>query len=82
MENESKFIPEEIAGLSNLEALYIAGNQISDLPDSLKTLKHLKRLLLGWIGGNSLRVFPQFIRHLSKLQNLQVNECELEALPD
>ena len=46
-----KFIPKVICELSNLETLHLAGNLITDLPQSCTQLEHLKFL---YLDGNPL----------------------------
>ncbi|KAF7356638.1 Leucine-rich repeat-containing protein 10B [Mycena venus] len=72
-------VPDRTVGSARQEIkLYLAGNQISQLPDSLLYLDNLTVLSLR---NNRLKVLPAEIRHLKQLHTLNVSGNQLKFLP-
>lgn len=72
-----KFLPAEIASLSNLKHLSLAGNQLIDLPPELASLSGLEILDLS---NNKLNVIPEALASLSNLQRLQLQDNKIKEL--
>lgn len=79
------FFPPTVANLCFLEALYITDNYLReiDLPINLQRLSSLKVLSLR--GSYCVESLPFTLLHLSRLENLELEEClnlkELRQLP-
>jgi Leucine-rich repeat (LRR) protein len=66
-----KFLPEEIAMLTQLSEINLSGNALKKLPQAFIELKKLKRLNLD---RNKFEKFPDFIRQLSGLSHLSIDQ--------
>lgn len=65
-------LPVEIALLVNLECLDLSFNQISKLPDELKSLQKLKVLNLA--GNRYMANFPDVLKELPLLETVDLTE--------
>ncbi len=72
-------LPDSIGRLTNLQKLYLPGNQLTSLPESLGKLKNLTSLSLAY---NQLKIIPEWICQLTKLQDLYLEGNKLTRLPD
>ncbi|XP_077864205.1 uncharacterized protein LOC144349524, partial [Saccoglossus kowalevskii] len=75
----SKF-PSEVFDESrrNVEVIYLQGNNISEIPENISCLRHLKEL---WLSYNNLRTIPDNIGNLSQLEDLTLDGNPLIDLP-
>lgn len=64
---------------SGLRGLILTDNRISELPDSMGSLKYLQKLMLT---GNQLSNLPEALRECADLQLLRVSLNQLEQSPD
>ncbi|XP_067932876.1 leucine-rich repeat protein lrrA-like [Watersipora subatra] len=71
--------PEVVTKLTSLEELDLSNHQINELPDSLGSLKSLKKLNLF---GNPFEVLPESITSLSSLEELDLSRCKISQLPE
>jgi Leucine-rich repeat (LRR) protein len=80
---ELKEIPIEMKWMKKLQKLFLCGNQLAALPDSIAAgagnFSSLQKLDLGW---NKLTVLPDSIENLSSLQELYLENNQLTVLPD
>ncbi len=75
-----KVFPEEILSLSeSLEVLDLSGNQLSELPDSIRSLKKLKIL---FFAANHFKVFPKILRELPELSMVGFKSNRLVKVPE
>lgn len=74
-----KFLPEEIASLSNLQQLELQGNQLKELSPLFASLSKLEYLDLS---SNPLGKIPQEITALSSLKHLYLNKAKITELPN
>jgi leucine-rich repeat protein SHOC2 len=65
-------VPDEFGKLANLEELHIRGYLISAYPKSLATLSKLQRLNISHYSTQDKSVQPDFIEHLSALEQLDL----------
>ncbi len=72
-----KLLPE-IGELSNLQSLYLYGNELRELPSAIGQLSNLQELDLSL---NQLTELPSAIGELSNLQSLYLSSNELTELP-
>ena len=75
---------DEIGSLENLESLNVSGNYFTELPHTLWNMHNLKQLSLGSpvFGGNLIVGIPSDIKHLTKLEYLDISLCDkLVSLP-
>lgn len=74
-----KVLPEELAArLPMLEVLSLANNQLTELPDSIVQLSHLRELNLMY---NSIQTLPARIGLLCSLERLGIANNQLQELP-
>jgi Leucine-rich repeat (LRR) protein len=71
-------VPPEIGRLSNLQELYLYGNQLSSLPPEIGNLSSLQEL---YLYDNQLSSLPPEIGNLSSLQELHLYNNQLSSLP-
>lgn len=80
-------IPDDINTYNNLEILWVRGYKftdddplgVNDIPESLKELRNLRKLILS---NNSLKIIPDFIGELRMLDELFITEHNITELPD
>jgi internalin A len=72
-------VPEEIAQLTNLQALYLYNNQLTSLPGAITHLTNLQAL---YLYNNQLTSLPGAITHLTNLRTLTLGNNQLTSLPD
>lgn len=72
-------LPRDTEELCNLDALYLNGLGLIDLPDSIGNLSQLKEL---YVYSNQLTHLPDWIGNLSQLTTLDVHTNQLTHLPD
>lgn len=65
--------------LTNLQWLYLGGNQISTIPDSLARLTNLRNIGLS---ENQISAIPRSLASLKKLEWLDLSENRLTTVPD
>jgi Leucine-rich repeat (LRR) protein len=63
---------------SRLQILYVGGNELVDVPDSLGKLKQLQALNLS---DNKLESLPAAIANLKNLKSLSLHKNRLRTLP-
>jgi Leucine-rich repeat (LRR) protein/GTPase SAR1 family protein len=81
--NQLTILPEWFGSLTNLRLLTLAGNKLRDLPESLSQLKKLQTLRLSGSGeSNPLNKIPEVIRKMTRLEELWLEDCQIEFLPD
>jgi internalin A len=76
---ELREVPKSIAQLTNLQELYLYGNQLTSLPDAVAQLINLQKLDLY---DNQLAGLPDIIVRLTSLQELNLENNQLTSLPD
>ncbi|CEG80269.1 hypothetical protein RMATCC62417_14630 [Rhizopus microsporus] len=83
-QNQIAHIPAELPKKTpNLITLRISGNQISQLPSTIRYWTHLKHLHLGSVyGGNQLKELPPTIARMQTLEDLDLSNNQLRLLPD
>lgn len=83
-QNQITHIPAELPKKTpNLVTLRISGNQISQLPPTIRYWTHLKHLHLGSVyGGNQLKELPPTITRMQTLEDLDLSNNQLRLLPD
>ena len=69
----------EFGDMPALRSLFLSGNQLKDLPESIGQLTNLKTLDLA---NNQISKLPESIGKLSQLNELKVNDNALRKLPD
>lgn len=75
-----KEFPEEILTLSDtLEVLDLSDNQLSELPDTITQLKHLKIL---FFARNNFTKFPSILRKLPVLNMIGFKSNQIETVPE
>jgi internalin A len=72
-------LPESIAQLSQLQILYLDGNQLTVLPESVTQLSLLEELSLT---DNQLTTLPESVAQLSLLEVLYLDGNQLTMLPE
>ncbi|XP_067934863.1 uncharacterized protein [Watersipora subatra] len=72
-------VPEVVTKLTSLEELDLSNNRINELPDSLGSLKSLRKLNLS---GKPIEVLPESITSLSSLEELDLSWCKINQLPE
>ncbi len=72
-------VPEALADLPKVDALYLSRNALKHLPPSLAKLQTLRSL---HIDGNPLKILPDWIQQLPLLSTLAVGDCQLKNLPE
>lgn len=72
-------IPLEVFTLTNLEELYLSGNEISVIPEEIKYLTNLRKL---YVGNNNLSVIPLEVFTLTKLEELYLGINEISVVPE
>lgn len=65
--------------MESLEKLYLVGNELEALPDSIGSLRNLQEIYL--TKNRALKALPGSIADCASLNKLYVNECNLESLP-
>jgi Leucine-rich repeat (LRR) protein len=81
-----EYIPPTISNLQNLRELQLFDAKIEHLPSELGKLKNLStfifsRNLIREPLKNPLKILPDFISKLFKLENLNLSNCGLETIP-
>lgn len=71
-------LPDKPVYWGSLTTLYLSGNQLPWLPESIGTLKSLKEL---WVSDNLLTKLPDTLGALDHLIFLRANNNKLETLP-
>ncbi|VVP33489.1 leucine-rich repeat domain-containing protein [Pseudomonas fluorescens] len=84
MKNEGLYSPPEgfLSRFTNLRTLDLTNSYLTELPQALRNMNHLKRLILN---GNSIALTDATARILSQrttLQVLEMNNNPLQWLPD
>ena len=75
-----KEFPEEILSLADtLEVLDLSDNQLSELPDTIAQLKHLKIL---FFARNNFIKFPSILRKLPVLNMIGFKSNQIETVPE
>ena len=75
-----KEFPEEIFTLSEtLEVLDLSDNKLSQLPDDITKLKHLKIL---FFAKNSFEEFPSVLRHCLSLKMIGFKSNQIHTVPE
>lgn len=74
-----RYLPPEIASLSNLKMLYLGGNQIKEIPSEFASFAQLEIIDLT---ENQLRVLPDVLPLPLSLQHLRLNKNKLRDLPE
>jgi len=77
--NSFSHIPEQVLELPSLSDLYVAENQVQELPE---TIHRLKRLRVLHLGGNQLTTVPTSLGNMASLQVLVLCDNQLTELPD
>lgn len=78
--NSIRAIPSELCGAgSKLRLLYLARNQLNELPEAIGNLEHLEVLD---VSGNFLKALPGSIGQCKRLRDLRVANNLLTSLPD
>lgn len=78
--NLIRVIPDELCGASNkLRLLYLARNQLNELPEAIGNLEHLEVLD---VSSNFLKALPRSIGQCRRLRDLRVANNLLTSLPD
>ncbi|ADB40518.1 leucine-rich repeat domain-containing protein [Spirosoma linguale] len=72
-------LPDRISELTNLEELYLVGQQLTELPESLCELPNLKRL---YVHNNKLTTLPAKFNQLKSLVCLNVRDNPIKTWPD
>ncbi|XP_013412426.1 malignant fibrous histiocytoma-amplified sequence 1 homolog [Lingula anatina] len=67
-----------LCGLTNLEELYLGGNQLSDIPADISRLKVLR---IFWLNINAFTTFPVALCGLTNLEELYLDENQLSDIP-
>lgn len=77
-----KYFPRDKKALENLKELDLSkcGYRFTSLPDELKNLQHLEKLIL--TDNRYFRGFPKVICELTNLKELDLNNSALDSLPD
>ncbi len=77
-----KYFPRDKKALENLKELDLSkcGYRFTSLPDELKNLQHLEKLIL--TNNRYFRGFPKVICKLKNLKELDLNNSALDSLPD
>ncbi len=73
------FIPESIENLGELKNLYMGGNYLTEIPDSILTLRNLE-ILEAW--ENRIESIPKDIGILEKVWRLHLAGNKITELPD
>ena len=77
--NKIELIPDSICYLRNkLTYLDLSYNQIQSLPHQIGNLSGLKRL---YLASNKLRNIPNSMEHLTRLEELDLRENNLNSIP-
>ncbi|MEA5448637.1 leucine-rich repeat domain-containing protein [Leptolyngbya sp. CCNP1308] len=76
-------LPEAVGSLHELTYLGLNRNQIRQFPASFSKLSKLRTLFIGQqgFGGNPMTEVPPQLQHLSRLQGLYLDGCEIRDLP-
>ena len=78
-ENKFKIIPDEISmHMENLRTIDATRNLLTDLPESMTQLMHLRTLLLN---ENKFEVWPSVLWALTNLETLSVEDNFLTGIP-
>lgn len=75
--NRIKKLPEEIAGLQDLEELGLNFCMLKELPDSIKSLKKLKKI---YLNNNEFSSFPEQLYDLESLEVLRFARNKISHL--
>lgn len=73
-------LPNELWNLSNVETLWLAGNQLSELPNEL--IRKLKNLIELGCSYNKFNLLPMEICKLKHLRKLYLGNNRIKELPD
>ena len=71
-------LPPEIGNLSNLQELYLGGNNIEILPLEIENLSQLRQL---WLNNNQITSLPSEIGNLTNLNVLWLHNNQIKSLP-
>ena len=75
-----KVFPLEILSLADsLEVLDLSGNQMSELPEGIRSLKKLK---IVFFAGNQFRVFPKILSELPELSMIGFKSNRIVEVPE
>lgn len=77
--NKIQCLPSEIGNLTNLQSLFVYGNELTTLPETFERLSSLIELDLS---ANNLLTFPTAIRQLVNLKRLDLSNNQLAEIPD
>ncbi len=81
--NRLRFLPHTIGDLLELKDLPIEGNQIREFPKSIENLRKLRLLVVSLQDeGNQIAGVPDEVRHLTMLEELYLDGCEIHDLPE
>ena len=77
-------LPESLGQLTQLQSLNLSSNQLTELPESMRHLGRLRQLMLsnGEKCGNPLCELPTCISQMVGLQELWIQGCKLQSIPD
>ncbi|TAD78959.1 MAG: GTPase [Oscillatoriales cyanobacterium] len=71
-------LPAEFFSLTNLQTLYLDGNQLTSIPESITQLQNLHSL---YLNSNQLTSIPESITQLQNLQTLSLGNNQLTSIP-
>lgn len=74
-----KELPDNFASWSELEVLFLDGNELKFLPPSITKLSKLREIS---ISGNQLTAFPKEVLELKNLTSLDLNNNKILSVPD
>lgn len=74
-----KILPKSIGNLKSLQILYLQGNDLVKIPESIGNLTQLSELNLSY---NEIKTLPKSIGNLISIQTFKLKGNQLEFLPD